>query len=129
MATAYAPPKPGEYTYTGPSGDTVTQLTVRAAGTGAWQLDESVFARSALIQRRQEAWTSTGARVLAVWESGQAQPCVWSSPPTDVPFPLRTASRWNVDSSCTVVNGSAGKSVTHVNGSFRTTEKSSRGRW
>ena len=119
--TAYAPPKPGQYTYSGPSGDTVTKLTVRSAGEGAWQLDEWVLAKSALVQRRQQAWTSSGVRVLSVWEAGQAQPCVWSTPPVDVAFPLTATTRWSVDASCKVVNGSAGQSVTHVRGSFRTT--------
>ncbi|MDQ1746721.1 MAG: hypothetical protein QOD07_984, partial [Frankiaceae bacterium] len=87
-ATGYAPPRPGRYTYTGPNGGSMTQLAVTAAGPGAWRLDESVFVRSALVQRRVESWTASGVRVLAVGEAGQAQACVWSSAPLSVAFPI-----------------------------------------
>ena len=119
-ATTYALPRPGRYTYSAPGGSTVTQVAVSPAGAGAWRLDESVLVNSALVQRRQEAWTGSGVRVLAVWEAGQAQPCIWSDPPIDVVFPISKTSRWSVDSSCKVVNGSASQTVTHVRGSFVT---------
>jgi len=120
-APTYQPPRPGRYTYSGPGGATVTQLAVTQVGQGAWRLDESVLARSALVQRRQESWTQSGVRVLAVWEAGQPQPCVWSTPPLDVAFAGAHSSSWSIDASCRVSNGSAGESVTRVQGSFRTT--------
>lgn len=120
-APTYQPPRPGRYTYSGPGGATVTQLAVTQVGQGAWRLDESVLARSALVQRRQESWTRSGVRVLAVWEAGQPQPCIWSNPPLDVAFAGAHSSSWSIDASCRVSNGSAGESVTRVQGSFRTT--------
>jgi hypothetical protein len=117
---AFLPPRSGRYTYQAPGGSTVTQVAVSAAGPSAWQLDETTFVRSALVQRRREAWTSSGVRVQAVWEAGQAQPCVWSDAPLDVAFPARVGATWSVSASCRVVNGSAGQSVTRIRGSFRT---------
>lgn len=119
-ASSYPPPKPGRYTYGSPGGDTVTQVSVTAAGRGVWRLDESVIVRSALVQRRQEAWSTDGVHVLAVWEAGQPQPCVWSNPPADVAFPASNTPTWSVDASCRVVNGTTSQSVTHVRGTFRT---------
>lgn len=115
----YAPPRPGRYTYSGPGGATVTEVAVSPMGSKAWRLDESIVANSAFVQRRQQIWNAAGDRVLAVWEAGQAQPCVWSNPPADIAFPLTTASTWSVDASCKVASGTSSRSVTHVRGSFR----------
>ena len=77
------------------------------------------------MQRRQEAWTGSGVRVLAVWEAGQSQPCVWSNPPVDIAnwdaFHSRVESAIGAaDASCTSCSADSCVKAKQAVGELRT---------